>query len=67
MADVYDSLTGQEYLTFIGELYGLDYDLADHKAKSLWSSLASVKRSCPDCILFKRNATKTINHFKLIT
>ena len=35
MADVYDSLTGQEYLTFIGELYGLDYDLADYKAKSL--------------------------------
>ena len=31
----YDSLTGQEYLTFIGELYGLDEDLADHKAKSL--------------------------------
>lgn len=35
MADVYDSLTGQEYLTFIGELYGLDYDLADYKAKNL--------------------------------
>ncbi|RFB15325.1 ABC transporter ATP-binding protein [Bacillus sp. HNG] len=35
IADVYDSLTGQEYLTFIGELYGLDYDLADYKAKNL--------------------------------
>lgn len=34
-AEVYDSLTGQEYLTFIGELYGLDYKLADYKAKSL--------------------------------
>lgn len=35
IAEVYDSLTGQEYLTFIGELYGLDLDLADYKAKSL--------------------------------
>ncbi|MEH7235620.1 ABC transporter ATP-binding protein [Bacillus sp. JJ1562] len=35
VADVYDSLTGQEYLTFIGELYGLNYDLADYKAKNL--------------------------------
>ncbi|MEH7225554.1 ABC transporter ATP-binding protein [Bacillus sp. JJ1566] len=35
VADVYDSLTGQEYLTFIGELYGLDYDLADYKAQNL--------------------------------
>lgn len=35
IAEVYDNLTGQEYLTFIGELYGLDLDLADYKAKSL--------------------------------
>lgn len=35
VADVYDSLTGQEYLTFIGELYGIDYELADYKAKNL--------------------------------
>lgn len=35
VADVYDSLTGQEYLTFIGELYGLSYDLADYKAKRM--------------------------------
>lgn len=35
VADVYDSLTGQEYLTFIGELYGLDYQQADYKAKSM--------------------------------
>jgi len=35
IAEVYDNLTGQEYLTFVGELYGLDPDLADYKAKSL--------------------------------
>lgn len=35
IAEVYDNLTGQEYLTFIGELYGLDSELADYKAKSL--------------------------------
>lgn len=35
IAEVYDNLTGHEYLTFIGELYGLDFELADYKAKSL--------------------------------
>jgi ABC-2 type transport system ATP-binding protein len=35
VAEIYDNLSGQEYLTFIGELYGLDFDLADYKAKSL--------------------------------
>lgn len=35
IAEVYDNLSGQEYLTFIGELYGLDFELADYKAKSL--------------------------------
>lgn len=35
IAEVYDNLTGHEYLTFIGELYGLDFDVADYKAKSL--------------------------------
>lgn len=30
-ADVYESLTAQEYLTFIGELYGLDHETADAK------------------------------------
>ncbi len=35
VAEVYDNLTGQEYLTFIGELYGLTFELADYKAKSL--------------------------------
>lgn len=34
-AEIYDNLTGREYLTFIGELYGLDYDVADEKAKKL--------------------------------
>lgn len=35
IAEVYDNLTGHEYLTFIGELYGLKFDFADYKAKSL--------------------------------
>ena len=35
IAEVYDNLTGQEYLTFVGELYGLEFELADYKAKSL--------------------------------
>ncbi|WP_045521274.1 ABC transporter ATP-binding protein [Neobacillus niacini] len=35
IAEVYDNLTGHEYLTFVGELYGLEFDLADYKAKSL--------------------------------
>lgn len=34
-AEVFDSLTGQEYLTFIGEMYGIDYVIADKKAKKL--------------------------------
>ncbi len=34
-AEVYDSLTAQEYLTFIGELYGLDSDTVDRKAGKL--------------------------------
>ncbi|MGM0778211.1 MAG: ABC transporter ATP-binding protein [Bacillota bacterium] len=35
IAEVYDNLTGQEYLTFVSELYGLDSDFASDKAKSL--------------------------------
>ncbi|WP_226669782.1 ABC transporter ATP-binding protein [Metabacillus litoralis] len=35
IAELYDNLTGSEYLTFIGELYGLDFDLANSKAKQL--------------------------------
>lgn len=34
-SEVYDNLTGREYLTFIGELYGMAYDEADEKAKKL--------------------------------
>lgn len=35
IAEVYDNLTGHEYLTFIGELYGLDFEVADYKAREL--------------------------------
>ncbi|MBU5483992.1 ABC transporter ATP-binding protein [Clostridium sp. MSJ-11] len=34
-ADIYDSLTANEYLTFIGELYGMTSDEVDNKAKRL--------------------------------
>lgn len=34
-AEMYDSLTAQEYLTFVAELYGMDYDDADWKAKRM--------------------------------
>lgn len=35
IADVYDNLTGYEYLTFIGQLYGLELETAADKSKSL--------------------------------
>lgn len=35
IADLYDNLTGYEYLTFIGELYGLTPQIAEYKAKHL--------------------------------
>ncbi|NEU06017.1 MULTISPECIES: ABC transporter ATP-binding protein [Clostridium] len=35
VADVYESLTAKEYLTFIGQLYGMEYDDIDKKAKEL--------------------------------
>lgn len=35
LADIYDSLTAQEYLTFIGELYGMDEEKVDEKARKL--------------------------------
>lgn len=38
VADIYDSLTAQEYLTFIGQLYGIDYKKADHKAQQLMNT-----------------------------
>ncbi|MGA9288791.1 MAG: ABC transporter ATP-binding protein [Anaerobacillus sp.] len=34
-ADIYDNLSAREYLTFTGELYGLEADKADYKAKQL--------------------------------
>lgn len=37
--EIYDSLTGKEYLTFVGQLYGLEYDKADEKAKKLMDIL----------------------------
>jgi len=35
VADIYDNLTAREYLTFIGEVYGLQYEKADKKAQEL--------------------------------
>lgn len=39
VADIYDNLTAREYLTFIGELYGVEYDKADKKSKKLMDIL----------------------------
>jgi ABC-type multidrug transport system, ATPase component len=36
-AEIYDSLTAQEYLTFIGEIYGMEYEAVDIKASKLMS------------------------------
>lgn len=35
LAEIYDSLTAREYLTFIGELYGLGHEAVDAKAQKL--------------------------------
>lgn len=35
IAEIYENLTAREYLTFIGELYGMDYEVADKKAEKL--------------------------------
>jgi ABC-2 type transport system ATP-binding protein len=35
VAEIYDNLTAREYLTFIGELYGMEYENADVKARKL--------------------------------
>lgn len=34
-AEIYDNLTASEYLTFIGELYGLDKEVVETKARQL--------------------------------
>lgn len=34
-AEIYDNLTAREYLTFIGELYGIDYEEVNEKAETL--------------------------------
>lgn len=39
VAEIYDNLTAREYLTFIGELYGLDYENVDKKALRLMEML----------------------------
>lgn len=33
--DIYENLTAREYLTFIGELYGMEYEEVDEKAERL--------------------------------
>ncbi|MBN7772782.1 ABC transporter ATP-binding protein [Clostridium aminobutyricum] len=38
-AELYDTLTAQEYLTFIGEIYGIDYQTVDRKAQKLMKLL----------------------------
>ncbi|MGG7145008.1 ABC transporter ATP-binding protein [Clostridium nigeriense] len=40
--EIYDSLTGKEYLTFVGQLYGIDYDKADEKARRLMDILGII-------------------------
>jgi ABC-2 type transport system ATP-binding protein len=35
IAELYDNLTAMEYLTFVGELYGMDFRAADEKAQRL--------------------------------
>lgn len=36
-AEIYENLTAREYLTFIGELYGMEYEEVDIKAERLMS------------------------------
>ena len=39
IAKVYDSLTAKEYLTFVGQIYGLSYEKCDEKSQKLMSVL----------------------------
>lgn len=43
VAELYDSLTAREYLTFIGELYGIKRSDADYKAEKLMTLLGLEK------------------------
>jgi ABC-2 type transport system ATP-binding protein len=38
-AEIYDNLTAREYLTFLGEIYGMSYGEADEKARKLMEIL----------------------------
>lgn len=39
VAELYDSLSAKEYLTFVGQLYGMEYEIADRKAFELMGVL----------------------------
>ena len=39
MADIYDTLTAKEYLTFMGQLYGMEYKDVLYKSKQLMKIL----------------------------
>ncbi|MBD7916431.1 ABC transporter ATP-binding protein [Clostridium sp. Sa3CUN1] len=41
--DIYDSLTGKEYLTFIGQLYGIEYNKVNEKAQKLMEILGILE------------------------
>lgn len=43
IANVYDSLTAKEYLTFVAQLYRIDYDKANYKGKQLMKILGIDK------------------------
>ncbi|MHB8064487.1 MAG: ABC transporter ATP-binding protein, partial [Ruminiclostridium sp.] len=38
-AEIYDNLTAREYITFLGEMYGMSYEEVDSKAKNLMELL----------------------------
>jgi ABC-2 type transport system ATP-binding protein len=49
VVEVYDNLTASEYLTFVGELYGVDGEAADDKARRLMA-MFGMERSYHDRI-----------------
>lgn len=42
IAELYDNLTAMEYLTFVGELYGLEHRDADYKAEKLMETFGLI-------------------------